>query len=101
MDEASRVCSPRSHRSWGKDGDFRGWFLLGSLVALPFQEISLSLTPISAPSGGFSAPWTVPWGGGTSRSQAAWQQDPSLCMVKRERFPRKLSAWGARCLEPV
>lgn len=92
---------PEAIGLWDKEGGLWGCFLLGSLVVLPFQEISLSLTPISAPSGGFSAPWTVPWGGGTSRSQAAWQQDPSPCTVKRERFPRKPSAWGARCLEPV
>ena len=51
--------------------------------------------------GGFSAPRTLPWGGGASRSQPAWQCDPGPCTVNQERFSRKLSAWGARCLEPV
>lgn len=75
--------------------------LLSSPGALLFQGRSLSLAPIATPSGGFSAPRTLPWGGGASRSLPAWQQDPGPCTPQLERLARKRSAGGVRCLEPV
>lgn len=74
--EGQGSVSPEAASLWDEGGGLWGWCLLGSLVALPIREKSLSLTPISAPSGGFSAPGTLPWGGGAARSQSAWQTGP-------------------------
>lgn len=74
--EGQGSVSPEAASLWDEGGGLWGWCLLGSLVALPILEKSLSLTPISAPSGGFSAPGTLPRGGGAARSQSAWRTGP-------------------------
>ena len=97
----SRVCSRSGRGLWDKGGGLPGWCLSCSPLALPIQDESLSLPPLSALSGGFSAPGTLSRGGGAARSQPGWQTGPWSVHREAGEVPAEGEAWGARCLEPV